>query len=544
MKKIWILLLILFAACNQEDMADLVIYNGTIYTVNEGFAVAEAMAIKDGRILATGPSEFMLSRYPDAEKLNLQQEYVYPGLIDPHCHFLGYGMNLKAADLVGTGSWEEILEILQEHAQQFSEGWLTARGWDQNDWEQKEFPDKTKLDQLFPHRPVFLTRIDGHAAVVNQAALDIAGIDSPVHIEGGSVVFEDGEPTGILIDNAIAMVREHIPPATNEEKSDALEQAQQQCFAVGLTSVHDAGLDAEDIFLIKDLQEKEKLRMRIYAMLNPGERNYEKIMSRGYIQTPHLQVRSIKLYADGALGSRGALLLEEYSDDPGNHGISLADPEWLKEQAGLALENDYQVNTHAIGDSANRLILNLYAGLLEPGNDKRWRIEHAQTVHPDDFGLFAKYNIVPSVQSTHATSDMKWAIKRLGPERLKNSYALRKLLEQNGWIPNGSDFPVEDINPLYGFYTAVARKDLSGTPEGGFQMEHALTREEALKAMTLWAAKAGFEEDAKGSLAPGKFADFVILDKDIMTIPIEEVPNVRVVATYLAGEEVYPITER
>lgn len=543
MKKIGILLFILFAACNKKDMADLVIYNGKIYTVNEGFAITGAMAIDEGKILAVGPSDFILSRYPDAKKLNLEQKFVYPGLIDPHCHFLGYGMNLKAADLVGTTSWDEILKILQEHAQRFPEGWITGRGWDQNDWEQNAFPDKTKLDKMFPDRPVYLTRIDGHAAIVNQAALNIAGIDSPVQVEGGSVEFKDNKPTGILIDNAIDLVRKHIPPATKEEKSTALEQAQQKCFAVGLTSVHDAGLDAGDIFMIRDLHEQGKLKMRIYAMLNPGEENYKQILYRGFIQTPHLQVRSIKLYADGALGSRGALLLDDYSDDPGNQGISLADPEWLKEQAGLALENDYQVNTHAIGDSANRLMLHIYAGLLEPGNDRRWRIEHAQTVHPDDFALFAKYNIVPSVQSTHATSDMKWAIRRLGPERLKNSYALKKLLVQNGWIPNGSDFPVEDINPLYGFHAAVARKDLSGAPEDGFQMENALSREEALRAMTIWAAKAGFEEDIKGSLTPGKFADFVILDKDIMTIPIDEVPNVNVIATYLAGEEVYSMPE-
>ena len=346
--------------------------------------------------------------------------------------------------------------------------------------------------------------------------------------------------TGVLIDNAMGLVSKVIPPPAEEEEIQSLLQAQKNCFEVGLTSVFDAGLDKRTIGLIDSLQMTGKLKIRMYAMLSPTEENFKKYMFQGVYQTDKLTVRSVKLYADGALGSRGAKLLKPYTDDPGKAGLLVSDPEWLKEICQKAFDNGYQVNTHCIGDSANRLMLTIYGSLLKGKNDSRWRIEHAQVVAPPDFDLFGKFNIIPSIQTTHATSDMYWAKDRLGQERVKGAYAYHQLLEENGWLPNGSDFPVEDINPLYGFYAGVARKDLSGYPEEGFQMENALTREEALKAMTIWAAKSGFEENRSGSLERGKFADFVVMKEDLMHCDIDQVPKIKILKTFVQGEEVFP----
>jgi predicted amidohydrolase YtcJ len=319
---------------------------------------------------------------------------------------------------------------------------------------------------------------------------------------------------------------------------EAILSAQENCFAVGLTSVHDAGLDKAVIDMMDRLHQSGELKMRINAMLNPTEENFEYYLKKGPYQTDRLHVTALKLYADGALGSRGALMIEPYSDDPGNYGLQVASEEYLRNMAQLADSFGYQVNTHCIGDSANRLMLDIYGSILKEKNDKRWRIEHAQVVHPDDFEKFGKYSIIPSIQATHATSDMYWAGDRLG-ERLPYAYAYKQLLEQNGWLPNGSDFPVEDINPLFGFYAAVSRKDKEGFPEKGFQKENALTREQALRTMTIWAARSGFDDDRIGSLEPGKMADFVVLEKDLMEVPEKELFAIKVIETWIEGTRLY-----
>lgn len=529
-----------FSCKNKTQMADLILHNGTIYTVDKEFSIAECIAIKDGKILAVGKNKDILKRFEAKENLDLQGKCVYPGFIDAHCHFYEYGLSLAEADLTGTSSFEEVLGRIAAHRREFpSPAWITGRGWDQNDWENKNFPRKAQLDRLFPGTPALLRRIDGHAALANTAALEIAGIHAGEEIEGGAILTENNEITGILIDHAIERVAGHIPDPSEEEMAGALLAAQKDCFSVGLTSVHDAGLAPGALNMIDPLNRSGKLHIRIYAMLVPEESSLEQFMHRGVFRTPHLHVRSVKLYADGALGSRGALLLEPYSDDPGNYGLSLASRDELAGICKKALHYGYQVNTHCIGDSAVRTVLAIYGSLLKEPNDLRWRIEHAQVVDPADLELFGRYSVIPSIQTTHCPSDMPWAPDRLGPERTRNAYTFRDLFEQNGWLCNGSDFPVESINPLLGFYAAIARKDLKGYPPGGYQPENALSREQAMRSMTIWAAKAAFEEDVRGSIEEGKMADLAITAEDLMNIPEAGIPSVSVLQTYIGGRCVY-----
>jgi len=532
-------LIVSLISCTVKEKADLIIKNATIYTVDNTFTIARTLVVANGKILAVGGDE-LAQKYTASQVIDANGAYVYPGFYDAHCHFLSYGLSkLQRADLVGTKSFDEVLERVAEHAAKTDDGWIEGRGWDQNDWEVKAFPDRKKLDVLFPDRPVILTRIDGHAALVNGEALRRAGITADTKVVGGEVLLVDGEPSGILIDNAIDLVSEQIPGNSPALQSAALIKAQEDCFRVGLSSVMDAGLPVSDIMIIDSLQKQGELKMRINAMLTPMDSNYIDFMKRGHYRTDRLHVNSVKLYADGALGSRGACMIEPYSDDAGNYGLIMHPEAYYREVIEHAIENDFQVNTHAIGDSGNRFILDLYAEYLQGPNDRRWRVEHAQILHPGDFEKFGAYNIIPSIQSTHCTSDMYWAIDRVGPERIKGAYAWQKLLEQNGWLPNGTDFPIENISPLRTYYAAVSRKDLEGYPEGGFQPEEGLGREEALRSITIWAAKGAFEENEKGSLEVGKLADLVILDKDIMNIPEAEIPGTKVLYTIVNGETVF-----
>jgi predicted amidohydrolase YtcJ len=532
---------LLLSCGEKKENMDLIIYNATIYTVDKHFSIAEAAAIKDGKFIATGTGDEILGKYSAAATLDMNGRFVYPGLIDPHCHFYGYGASLMNADLAGTGSFDEIIGIIKTHNDKFPAEWILGRGWDQNLWPVQEFPHKRQLDNVFPDIPVLLTRVDGHAAIANSEALRRAGIDRETAVEGGEFIKMNGELTGILIDNAIGIVRQQVPAPEYKEKVAALLNAQENCLAVGLTSVGDGGLDAEIILLMDSLQKSDDLKMRIYAMINPTGDNISRFLLKGIYKTDRMNVRSVKLFADGALGSRGARMIEEYSDDPGNYGLLLESPEFLTRISRMAYDYGYQVNTHCIGDSAVRLMLNIYGDILKGKNDLRWRIEHAQIVNQEDFNLFGRFSVVPSVQTTHATSDMKWAVHRIGEDRMKGAYAYRELLEQNGWLPNGSDFPVEHINPLYGFYAGVARKDPEGYPQGGFQMENALTREQALRAMTIWAAKANFEENEKGSIEAGKFADFIVTDEDLMQVNIDKVPGLKILNTFIDGKEVFSL---
>ena len=539
---IWIAAISFLVSCSQKTTVDLLVYNARVYTIDSTFSTAEAIAVKDGKIVEVGTTNSLSEKYETENRLDAQGKFIYPGFIDAHAHFYRYGLGLQTADLVGTTSWEEILQKLQTFSTQNtsdSTRWLIGRGWDQNDWQVKEFPSKELLDQQYPNKPVLLTRVDGHAAIANQKALDLAGIKPGQSITGGTFETKNGQLTGILIDNAIDLVAAKIPEATPEQIAKSLLQGQQNCFAVGLTTVDDCGIAYNEALFIDSLQKKGDLKMRVYAMLSDAQKNYEFLFKNGKIKTDYLNVRSFKVYADGALGSRGACLLQPYHDRKDWYGFLLSNPQHFDSVANIIAQNDFQMCTHAIGDSGNRAILNIYGKYLQGKNDKRWRIEHAQVVNEADFALFGKYSIIPSVQPTHATSDMYWAGDRLGPQRVKGAYAFNDLKKQNGWIPLGTDFPVEDISPFKTFYAAVFRIDAKGYPQGGYQMENALSREDALRGVTIWAAKSNFEEGEKGSLEKGKFADFIILDQDLLKAGPKEVLETKVLATYIGGLRVY-----
>lgn len=528
------------ASCKFRQRADLIIHHAKIYTVDDKFSVAEAMAVRDGKIIAIGRNDDILKQYESDSTTDAGGKTVFPGFNDAHAHFVGYGSSLQKVNLVDTDSWEDVLKRCSDFAKTLPEGvWLTGRGWDQNDWAVKEFPENTKLNELFPDRPVIIERIDGHAAIANQKALDIAGVKPGDKLTGGDIEIKNGKLTGILVDNATDIVYSKTPGADKAQARAALLLAQANCFAVGLTSLHDCGLDFKTVELIEAMQKAGELKMRMNIMLSDVKENYDRAFKRGKIKTDYLNVSSFKVYADGALGSRGASLLQPYSDKPTWSGFLLSSPEHFDSVANIIFEKGWQMCTHAIGDSGNRTILKIYAKYLKGKNDLRWRIEHAQVINENDFHFFGDYNIIPSVQPTHATSDMYWAGDRLGPVRVKGAYAFKQLLNQNGWIPLGTDFPVEDISPFKTFFAAAVRQDAKGFPEGGYQMENALTREETLRGITIWAAKASFEEKQKGSLEKGKFADFIILDNDLMNCPAADILRTKVLATYSAGKKVF-----
>lgn len=571
-QNLYVLLFVSFAAiltnCTPPDEVDLVVHNAKIYTVNDAFEIKEAMVIDKGKIVAIGPENEILNKYRYAAKeiIDAKMHPIFPGFIDAHCHFVGYGLNLNQVNLVGTKSFDEVIEKVEAFSKNSNAEWIIGRGWDQNDWEVKDLPTRFELDKLFPDKPVFLVRIDGHAAIANKKALKMAGINSETTIKGGAILstfIPDGdpswianqssldevkhlsypywEPTGILIDNAVDLVRKHIPKPSNKEIEIALLKAQNDLFEVGVTTVDDAGLGKDTIDLIDQLQQENKLKMKVYAMISGNQPMLDYYLEHGPHKTDKLNVCSFKFYADGALGSRGACLIEPYSDiiEQMHHGLLIKEKSFFEKYAPLLYEKGFQMNTHCIGDSANRMILDIYGSVLKGVNDKRWRIEHAQVIHPNDMAKFKAFTVIPSIQSTHATSDMYWAEDRLGNERIKGAYAYQDLLKQNGIVALGTDFPVEDINPMKTFYAAVVRKDSKGYPEQGFQPENALTRKEALKGMTIWAAISNFEENEKGSLEVGKAADFVMLNQDIMEINENHILTTKVVYTFVDGELVY-----
>ena len=525
---------IIMSSCQTKTPVDLIVHNAKIYTVDADFSMADAFAVKDGKFVAVGNENDILRQYDAKEVIDAQSQAVYPGFMDGHSHFTGYGENLvRWANLKGCQSYDKVIERLKVHDSLYPAEWLLGRGWDQNLWTPAEFPDNAKLAEVFPNKKVLLTRVDGHAVLVSKEVLDLAGIDPNYKMDGGMALVKDGRCTGVLLDNTADVAKALIPPMSQEQRVQALLKAQENCLSVGLTSVTDAGQDIETIALIDSMQQTGLLKIHVNAMVNPDDETMDHFMHQGCIDKERLTVRSVKIYADGALGSRGAKLLEPYSDAPETSGLILESDEFYRHVCEKAYEAGYQVCCHAIGDGGVHHILDIYSEYLKGQNDLRWRIEHSQVVAEDDFDRYGQYSVIPSIQTTHCTSDMDWAGERLGAERIKNAYAYQCLLKQNGWVINGTDFPIEDISPIYTFYAAIARKHLDGTPSEGFQMENALTREQALRSITIWVAKGCFLEDRKGSIEVGKDADFVILDRDIMTVDEREIPATKAIHTHL-----------
>ncbi len=538
MKKILLLLAIALASCApNKETVDLIVVNANVYTVNDAFAKANAFAVKDGKFVAVGTTEEINEKYTSQETINAGGKTITPGLIDAHCHFYGLGLNQQIVDLVGTKSYQEVLDRVQAFQAENPAEFIRGRGWDQNDWEVKEFPNKIALDALFPDTPVALERVDGHAYLVNQKALDMAGITSKTVVSGGEIVKENGQITGILVDNPMGMIDAVVPTPSRATQIEALKDAERISLSYGLTTVNDAGLDRSTIELIDSLQQTGDLTIRVYAMVSNTPANLDYYLDKGIIKTEKLNVRSVKVYGDGALGSRGAALKEAYSDKPGHFGAMVTSVDDIQNLVDRIAATDYQMNTHAIGDSANIVVLKKYAEALKGKGDRRWKVEHAQVIAPKDFDYF-ETGIIPSVQPTHATSDMYWAADRLGTERVKGAYAFKELLNRAGKIALGTDFPVEQVSPFLTFYAAVARKDTDNYPEGGFQMKDALSREETLKGMTIWAAYSNFEEQEKGSIEVGKMADFVILDSDIMEVPENQIPTISAEQVFIDGKKV------
>ena len=521
--------------CTKKD-ADLVVINAKIYTADDNNSIAKSIAINKGKILEVSDKN-LNDKYNTNEILDAKDKAMLPGLIDSHCHFYNLGLDQQVVDLRGTNSFDEIIDRLKIYDLKNDSDVILGRGWDQNDWETKKFPINTLLNENFSNKLVVLERIDGHAYIVNDNALNLAGIDENTLVKGGLVLLKDNKPTGVLIDAPMSMVDQVLPEKTIDEKVKALKKAEEISFSYGLTTVDDAGLNSGIINIIDSLHKINELKIKIYAMVSVSKKNIQEFKKSGKIKTPRLNVRSFKVYGDGALGSRGAALKKPYCDDPHNYGFLRTDLKDLKYYANEIAAMGFQMNTHAIGDSTVSVLLKEYQKVLNDIKDPRWRIEHSQVVDLDEFDLYND-KILPSVQPTHATSDMYWAYDRLG-KRIEGAYAFKDLLTSSKRIALGTDFPVEKVNPFHTFYSSIERKDLNGYPENGFQVENALTREETLKGMTIWGAYFNFEEKEKGSIEKGKYADFVLIDQNIMEINPDKIPHTKVLKTFVNGELVY-----
>ena len=534
------LILALFAAVAAGQTADLVVENARIYTGNSQAPRASFIAVAGTKIIHIGePAPQLIGT--NTKRIDARGSAILPGFIDSHAHLAGLGDLMDSLNLRGVNSVDKVTVLVGKAASSARKGqWIRGRAWDQTNWGGK-FPDAKPLTETAPDNPVYLTRIDGHASWVNRKALEIAGITrSTADPPGGKIVRNaDGEPTGILIDRAQGLVSAKIPQRSAEETERRLAKAARECARLGLTGIHDAGVGGQELEAYRRLIAAGKLPLRVYAMIGGAGELWRSYLERGPELGEYLTVRSIKLMADGAMGSRGAAFWQPYSDDRSNTGLLILSKEQVEAVGRDAVRHGFQVNTHAIGDRANRTVLDAYAAVLHGKNDKRFRIEHAQVVSLPDFKLFADNSVIASIQSTHATSDMRWAEARLGPDRIAGAWSARRFLNAGARIANGSDFPVEDPNPLWGFYAAITRQDHAGQPSGGFLPGEKLTREEALRSWTLDAAFAAFEEKLKGTLEAGKLADFIMLSKDIMAIDPPEILKTRVTMTVLGGKIVH-----
>lgn len=528
--------------------ADLVITGARIYTVDPNRPTAEAVAVRGGKVVFVGDLRGAQALVgPNTEKWDLTGKTIVPGVVDAHGHLLGLGQALRTVDLVGTKSYDEIIQRVVAWSQRVPAGeWIRGRGWDQNDWADTRFPSHEALSRALPNHPVYLTRVDGHAAFVNVKALEMAGVTAATKDPDGGRLIRNvgGTPTGVLVDNAMGLVQMKIPPSSRAELRQQTLAAITELNRLGLTGIHDAGVNATGISVYEELAKEGRYNLRNHVMIRAADSVLDRFMAQGPkngLYDGRLWIRSIKISSDGALGSRGAAMLEPYADEAGNTGLLRDNPDHLKSVAVKALKSGFQLNVHAIGDRANRMVLDVFEAALNevPTPDHRFRIEHAQILHWDDIPRFARLGVIPSMQGSHQTSDMYWATTRIGPTRVLGSYAWRSLLNSGAVIPNGSDFPVESADPLISFHAFFTREDENNWPAGGWHPEQRTTREEALTSMTLWPAYASFTENEAGSITPGKFADFTVFDQDIMTIAPEQILKTKVEMTVIGGKQVY-----
>ncbi len=528
--------------------ATTLLVNARIHTMDPSHPVATALAWKDdGRLLAVGDTADLQKRYPDGTKVDAQGATVIPGLIDAHGHMLGLGMTHIQVDLVGASSRQEVLDRLKAGAAKLPKGaWLVGRGWDQNRWTGKQFPTAADLDKAFPDRPVYLERIDGHAVWVNSAAMKHAtkALDGDWQPQGGRIVREGKQATGVLVDGAVGLVADAIPPLSHEQTRDAYKAAFADAVAAGLTGVQDPGVSLGDFKVLQEMAAAGEIPLRLYEFADGNHEALDWLCTQGGHWADaggRLQMRTVKLYMDGALGSRGAALLSDYNDDHGNRGILVTSPDAYRSAVEKAYRCHVQVATHAIGDRGNRMVLDTYQSVLgeHADSDHRWRVEHAQILALDDIPRFASLHLIASMQPTHATSDMPWAEQRLGTERLKGAYAWQRFIHEQVPLAFGSDFPVEHVNPMLGLYAAVTRQDLSGKPPGGWLPDQRVSRIQALAGFTRGAAYAAFMENEVGTLKPGMRADFVILDGDLMSVPPRQIADLKPLSTWVDGKVVY-----
>ena len=528
--------------------SDLLVSGGTIHTADVTRPQVAAIVVRGDRVVFAGSEpEARAAARRGYRRLDLRGRVAIPGMVDAHAHLPGLGEFLVSVDLTGARSYDEVIRRVVERARKSAPGaWITGRGWDQNLWDGKAFPTHDALSRAVPDHPVALDRVDGHAVLANAAAMTLARVDSRTKDPEGGRVIRDaaGNPTGVFVDNAEDLIGRAMPRESRAMVRERILAGAAEANRWGLTGVHDAGAGRATVQVYEELARAGKLNLRTYVMLSGDSATLTHYFARGPRSALHngrLWVRAVKLYADGALGSRGAAMLEPYADDPGNTGLLVTPPAAIQRVAEHGLRTGFQVNIHAIGDRGNRVALDAIQGALArvPRADHRFRIEHAQVISAADIPRFSRLGVIPSMQGSHQTSDMRWAEARVGPDRIRGAYAWRSLLDAGSIIPNGSDFPVEAVNPLLSFHAAVTRQDPSNWPPGGWYPGQAMTRQEALLSMTLWPAFAAFQEQTMGSLSPGKYADFVILDQDIMRVAPEKILDTRVMATYLGGMAVY-----
>jgi predicted amidohydrolase YtcJ len=528
--------------------AELIVTNARVYTVDDAHPLASAFAVRDGRIQFVGSErEALALRGPSTQMLDAGGKTIVPGIVDAHAHLLGLGNSLANIRLADTRSYDQIIERVVARLNGVPAGrWVLGRGWDQNKWGDTRFPTHEALSRISPNNPVVLERIDGHAILANAAAMKAAGVTAATRDPAGGKIerFPNGEPTGVFIDNASQLVERFIPAPTKADIREATLNAIKEAQKFGLVGIHDAGEPRHVIDIFEEMAKAGEFGLRGYIMVGDDSAAIRHYYARGpqsALYDGRIWIRAVKLYSDGALGSRGAALLDPYADDPKNSGLLVSAPEHIRDVATRGLRAGFQVNTHAIGDRGNRIVLDAYEAALAavPTADHRFRIEHAQVLNFADIPRFAKLGVIPAMQAVHQPSDMNWVPTRVGYGRSLGAYAWRSLMNTGVIIPNGSDFPVERVNPLYSFHASVARTDDNDWPPGGWLPAEKMTRDEALKSITIWPAVAAFQEKDMGSIAPGKYADFVILDQDIMRIPEDQILKTGVIATYLGGKAVY-----